>query len=221
MTLVGFGHFFHEHEAFILLLERLFLIFQLLELILEFLLFQCAFFLVWVELRDCSVDILIHSSLNLGKKIGTLWVHHRLPGVPVWLALGELSHLCLIWQWLQQLNVHVNIHLAARVVVTLEIKDGLDCGIANFVCIFAKVEFYVAYWRLRISENQFENRDFGLEFVFGDIEFECCLHLKNIVDLGVVRRWINETSLGLQSTLSSSPDDAHGLWLFNLLEREN
>jgi hypothetical protein len=76
----------------------------------------------------------------------------------------------------------------------------------------------MAYWRLRIREYQLKNRDFWLELVFGDIEFESCLHLKNIVDFGVVCRWINETGLGLQGTLSSSPDDAHGLWLFNLLD---
>lgn len=116
--------------------------------------------------------------------------------------------------------MHVYIHLAAWVVVTLEIQNGFDRRIANFVCVFAKVEFYVAYIYLRIRENQLENRDFRLELVLGDIEFERCLHLKYVVDLGVVSRWINEASLGLQSTLSSSPDNTHGLWLFNLLQNK-
>ena len=53
-----------------------------------------------------------------------------------------------------QPNVHVNIHLAAWVVITLDIENGFDSRLPMFVCMLAKVEFYMAYCCLRIRRHR-------------------------------------------------------------------
>ena len=126
LALVRFGHFFYEIQAFILLLQLLFLFLQLFELVLQFLFFECTFFLIGIEFL--CLDFWIAACRLAGsEQIGTLWEHHGLPGLATWVGFYELSHLGLVRQWLKQLDVNVDVHLAAWVVITLEIKNSFDC----------------------------------------------------------------------------------------------
>lgn len=160
LALIRLSHLLGEAKPLILQLQQLLVILQLLQFLAQFLLSQDFLLLRGIKLLNLRRRLaLILVALELTNQVGTQWVHNRVP----WLHIASLStlHHCidlgLIRQWLKKLDVYVNVHLTARVVLALEVQDCLHRRVADLVCVFAQIEFDVTHWFLVVLENQLKD----------------------------------------------------------------
>eukprot|EP00355_Strombidium_rassoulzadegani_P007985 CAMPEP_0168621234 /NCGR_PEP_ID=MMETSP0449_2-20121227/7577_1 /TAXON_ID=1082188 /ORGANISM="Strombidium rassoulzadegani, Strain ras09" /LENGTH=345 /DNA_ID=CAMNT_0008662323 /DNA_START=29 /DNA_END=1062 /DNA_ORIENTATION=- len=119
-------------------------------------------------------------------------------------------------QGIQQLDVYVDVDLAAGVVVRSEVQHRLHHLVPHLVRVLPQVELMVPDWRFRVREHQLQDRELGLELVLVGVEVHGGLHLEDVVDFSVVRIGVHLARLRLQLPPSTLPNDAHALLLVNL-----
>jgi len=69
--------------------------------------------------------------------------------------LHEPVGLLLLRQLVQQLDVYVDVYLAARVPLALQIQDCFDSGVSDLVGVGSKVELVEPYGLLGVGEDEF------------------------------------------------------------------